>query len=119
MKYVLFALIAAVLAAEKKEDPSAPTLTDQKKAGLYYMLWQQESAEARLAAAQMATKNACLAIPACAAAAAEELKAEAEASRQRATVAAAFKPLDKEGWELTAQLTYRKKEPPTPVQAKK
>lgn len=118
MKYVVFALLAALLSAEKKED-AAPALSDQEKAGLYRMLWQQESAEARLAAAQMATKNACLAIPACAAAAAEEIKAEAEASRQRATVAAAFKPLDKEGWELTAQLTYRKKEPPAPVQAKK
>lgn len=117
MKYVLFALIAAILSAEKKEE-AAPSLTDQEKAGLYYMLWQQESAEARLAAAQIATRNACLAVPACATAAAAEVKAEAEAEAQRKSVGAAFKPLDREGWELTAQLTYRKKEQP-PAQAKK
>lgn len=117
MRYVLFALIAAILSAEKKEE-AAPSLTDQERAGLYYMLWQQESAEARLAAAQMATKDACAAVPACAAAAAAELKAEAEAQTHRKNVAAAFKPLEKEGWELTQQLTYRKKEQP-PAQAKK
>lgn len=119
MKYILFALIAALLSAEKKEEPAAPTLTDQEKAGLYYMLWQQESAEARLAAAQMATKDACAAVPACATAAAAERKAEAEADTHRKTVAAAFKPLEKEGWDLTQQLTYRKKQPLPPVTAKK
>lgn len=117
MKYVLFALIAAILSAEKKEE-AAPSLTDQEKAGLYYMLWQQESAEARLAAAQMATRDACAAVPACASAAAVERQAEAEAQTHRKTVAAAFKPLEKEGWDLTQQLTYRKKEQP-PAQAKK
>lgn len=118
MKYVVFALLAALLSAEKKEE-ATPTLTDQEKAGLYYMLWQQEAAEARLAAAQMATKDACAAVPACATAAAAERKAEAEVDSHRKTVAAAFKPLQKEGWDLTQQLTYRKKEAAPATQAKK
>jgi hypothetical protein len=120
LKYIVFALLAAALSAEKKEE-TAPALTDQERAGLYYLLWQQEAAEARLAAAQMATREACAAVPACAKAQTAERAAEADAESQRQTVAVAFKPLNKEGWDLTQQLTYRKKEPtpPAPAQAKK
>lgn len=109
MKYVIFALLAAVLSAEKKTDET-PVIPDKERASLYYLLWQQESAQSRLAVAQMATKNACDAVPACASAMSEERKAEQELEKTRSVVTAAFKPLEKEGYDLTAQLTYRKKE---------
>lgn len=111
MKYIVFALLTALLSAEKKEE-ATPSLSDQERASLYYMLWQQESAEARLAAAQLATKDACMAVPACAAAMTAERKAEEEVTAHRKSVAAAFKPLQKEGWDLTAQLIYKKKAEP-------
>ena len=117
MKYIVFALLAALLSAEKKED--APVIPDQERATLYCLLWQQEAAQSRLALAQLATREACAAVPACAKATEAERKAESDLETSRATVSAAFKPLEKAGYVLTPQLTYRKKEPAPEPQAKK
>lgn len=117
MRYLAIALLAMTLAAEKKaNEAEAPVIPDKDRASLYYLLWQQESAQSRLALAQMATKDACAASPACARAMEAERKAEVDLDAARTNVNAAFKPLDKDGWALTPQLTYRKKEsdPPPP-----
>lgn len=96
-----FALIFVALAmSAETTKPEIPVVSDADKAKVYKLLWQQQSAEAKVTEAKLTLKAA-----------------EEELSRVQQQTREAIKPLLKDGFDITADLTYvPKKEEP---QAKK
>lgn len=81
-------LMALTMSAETKPD-TLPVVSDADKAKVYKLLWQQQSAEAKVAEARLTLQAA-----------------ETELARVQQLTRDAIKPLIKEGFEITSDLTY-------------
>lgn len=81
-------LMAFTMSAETKPE-TLPIVSDADKAKVYKLLWQQQSAEAKVAEARLALRAA-----------------EDELSKVQQLTRDAIKPLIKEGFEITSDLTY-------------
>lgn len=96
MKLSLF-LLALCLSAETTK-PAVPVVSDADKATVYKLLWQQQSAEAKVTEARLTLK-----------AAEDELAKVQQKTRE------AIKPLLKDGFDIDTDLVYtpKKEKPPT------
>lgn len=89
-------LMALTMSAETKPE-TLPVVSDADKAKVYKLLWQQQSAEAKVAEARLVLRAA-----------------EDELSKVQQLTRDAIKPLLKDGFEITSDLTYIPKKEQAP-----
>lgn len=100
MKLALI-LMAFLLSAETPK-VEVPVIPDAERAKVYKLLWQQQSAQSQIEKIE------------------QQLKAAREEMGKVTTkIMEAMKPLHKDGYEITDDLTYRPKEQPKPNQLDK